>query len=159
MREPWEMDNMEFLAMADQAKIQSELEDEYGDEFLENYLASPILDAKYEKTSIDGVVAQQNHLNDEQKRDLKRILDKHSKLFDGTLGVYPHKKFSIEMESDAKSVHARPYSVPKIHLEVFKKELQHLVKLGVLSPQGTSEWASPTFIIPKKMAESAGLAT
>ena len=60
------------------------------------------------------------------------------------------KKFSIEVDPDAKPVHARPYSVPKIHLEVFKKELQHLVKLGVLSPQGTSEWASPTFIIPKK---------
>ena len=26
----------------------------------------------------------------------------------------------------------------------------HLVKLGVLQPQGVSEWASPSFIIPKK---------
>ena len=150
MREPWEMDNMEFLAMADQAKIQSELEDEYGDEFSESYLASPILDAKYEETSIADVVKQQTHLNDSQKAALRIVLEKHSKLFDGTLGVYPHRKFSIEVEPGAKPVHARPYSVPRIHMEVFKKELQHLVKLGVLSPQGTSEWASPTFIIPKK---------
>ncbi len=27
-------------------------------------------------------------------------------------------------------------------------ELLHLVKLGILSPQGASKWASPTFIIP-----------
>ncbi|KAL7523269.1 hypothetical protein ACHAXR_000102, partial [Thalassiosira sp. AJA248-18] len=28
--------------------------------------------------------------------------------------------------------------------------LDHLVQLGVLAPQNESEWASPTFIIPKK---------
>ena len=40
--------------------------------------------------------------------------------------------------------------MPHVHLESFKKELQHLVKLGVLSPQGSSEWAAHSFIIPKK---------
>ena len=148
MREPWDMKNEEFLAMADSAQVQTELEDEYGDEFLENYLAAPILDAKYERTTIQEVISEQKHLNDEQKRKLKRVLDKHSKLFYCTLGVYPHQKFSIELDPDAKPVHARPYSVPKIHLEVFKKELQHLVKLHVLSPQGISKRASSTFILP-----------
>ncbi len=40
--------------------------------------------------------------------------------------------------------------MPRVHLSTFKKELDHLVKLGVLVPQQQSEWASPTFIVPKK---------
>ena len=51
---------------------------------------------------------------------------------------------------DAKPVHARPYPVPHIHMSTFKRELDHLVELGVLIPTQESEWASPTFIIPKK---------
>ncbi len=36
------------------------------------------------------------------------------------------------------------------HLNAFKKELIHLVEMGVLSPQGASEWASPMCVIPPK---------
>ena len=64
--------------------------------------------------------------------------------------VYPHRKFHIDLIPGAKAKHARPYPVPVIHLEAFKKELLRLVDIGVLSAQGASEWASPTFIIPKK---------
>ena len=54
------------------------------------------------------------------------------------------------MDKGVTPVHARAYPVPRIHLETFHKELQHLIRLGVLVPQGVSEWASPSFIIPKK---------
>ena len=81
-----------------------------------------------------------NHLNTRQKADLLEILEKHKKLFEGTLGVYPHKKFHIELEEKVEPVHSRPYEVPYINLETFKKESKHLIELGVLSPQGAKRW-------------------
>ena len=110
---------------------------------------SEILDAKYEKVLVDDVIDQLDHLSAQQKNDLKRVL-KYTKLFDGTLGVYPHRKFHIDLVPGAVPKHFRPYAIPVIHLEAFRKESIHLVKIGVLSPQGASEWASPTFITPKK---------
>jgi hypothetical protein len=71
-------------------------------------------------------------------------------MFNGTLGVYPHKKVHIDIDPNTKPVHSRPYPVPQIHLKTFKKELDHLVIIGVLAAQQESEWASPSFIIPKK---------
>jgi hypothetical protein len=35
-------------------------------------------------------------------------------------------------------------------LKTFKNELNHLVRLSILTLQQESEWASPSFIIPKK---------
>ncbi len=35
-------------------------------------------------------------------------------------------------------------------IKTFKKEFNHLVRIGVLPAQQESEWASPSFIIPKK---------
>jgi hypothetical protein len=40
--------------------------------------------------------------------------------------------------------------VPKNHYDTLKHEIERLVKLGVLKRCSDSEWANPTFIIPKK---------
>jgi hypothetical protein len=40
--------------------------------------------------------------------------------------------------------------IPWIHLKTFKMKLNHLVRICVLASQQENEWASPSFIIPKK---------
>ncbi len=40
--------------------------------------------------------------------------------------------------------------MPKVHKETIMKEVERLYQLGVLERQPASEWASPSFIIPKK---------
>jgi hypothetical protein len=81
--------------------------------------AVEIQDAKYEKVEVDEVINQLNHLNTEQKEDLRKVSMEHTKLFDGTLGVYPHRKFLIDLVPGAIAKHARPYPVPVIHISAF----------------------------------------
>ena len=150
MRDPWSIDNSELLAMTDVVEQQCE-EELFGMDWYDPACyAIEILNAKYDAVSIDEVIEQCNHLNNQQKASLKQVLQDFPRLFSGKLGVYPHRKFHIDIEPGAKPKHARPYAIPRIHLAAFKKELEHLVKLGVLSRQGSSEWGSPTFITPKK---------
>ncbi len=75
--------------MADAVEIQHE-ENVLGEDWLDCYIAAPILDAKYKKVEIDDVIAKQTHLTRDQRNDLAKVLAKHKKLFYGTLGVYPH---------------------------------------------------------------------
>ncbi len=63
-------------------------------------------------------------------------------------GVYFHKMVHIDLKPRAKAVHYCTYHVPHIHQQTFKKELNHMAKLGILEPCGASEWASSAFIIP-----------
>jgi hypothetical protein len=143
------MDNMLHIQVKD--KI-------FGEGWLECF-ATEILDAKYEKTGVAEVVKGLTNLNAHQKAALLKVLQENNKTFDGTLGVYPHKKVHIDIDQNAKPVHPRPYPVPQIHLKIFKRELDHLIRIGVLAAQQESEWASPLFIIPKKTLEYTGLAT
>jgi hypothetical protein len=147
---PHPLQDKDFEAVAEIVEVQQE-EALFGmDWYNSTCYAAEILDAKYEKVDIDEVFNQLNHLNTEQKEDLRKVLMEDTKLFDGTLGVYPHRNFHIDLVPGAIAKYARPYPVPVIHLSAFEKELLHLVKIGVLSPQGASEWASPTFITPQK---------
>jgi hypothetical protein len=126
-------------AMAHIAEIQQDKEFFGMDWYDPTCYAVEILDAKYEKVDVDEVITHLTHLNLQQKEDLKQVLQEHTKLFDGTLGVYPHRKFHIDLIPGAAAKHARSYPVPVIHLAAFKKELLHLVEIGVLSPQGAND--------------------
>ena len=92
MVEPWKLDNKDYQAMAMSHEIQAE-EELLGEDWLDSFIAMTILDAKYEKVDIHEVATSQTHLNQEHQDKLEQVLAKYTKLFDGTLGVYPHKKF------------------------------------------------------------------
>ena len=109
-----------------------------------------ILDAKYEAADLKQIAAECTHLTKEQQQKLLEILDKHKSLFDGSLGEWKEESLNIELKEGAKPYHARAFPIPKIHEPTLKMEVERLCKEGVLKRVNRSEWAAPTFIIPKK---------
>lgn len=109
-----------------------------------------ILDAKYDAADLNLIVNKCSHLTSFQKKDLFKLLTKYHSLFDGTLGKWKGEPYNIELKPDATPYHARPFPIPKCHEQTLKLEIQRLCDLGVLKKVNRSEWAAPTFIIPKK---------
>ncbi len=57
---------------------------------------------------------------------------------------------SFQLKEGVSPYHGQALPVPKVQKETIKKEVERLCQLGVLERQPASEWASPSFIIPKK---------
>ena len=103
MQDPKCLDTNEYLAMTKSLEVHRKEEQLFGrDWYGPDCFATAILDAKYEKVNVDDVVEQLTHLSKSQRDNLLNVLEDFSNLFDGTLGVYPHRKFHIDIMPDAK---------------------------------------------------------
>ena len=102
------------------------------------------------KRRISGQLQKIAHSSDPEKQSLPELIHEFEELFDGTLGDWDCEPVSLQLKEGAKPYHGRPAPIPKKHMEITKKEIQRLCDLGVLQWQADSEWALPTFIIPKK---------
>ena len=115
--------------------------------------ATWILDAKYSKADLQSVVRDNcKHLSADQQKKLLQRLKKYELLFDGTLGDWKTKPkpVSFQLKEGVSPYHGQAFPVPKIHKYTLIKEVDRLVKLGVLEQQPALEWASPSFTKPKK---------
>ena len=87
-----------------------------------------ILDAKYEKAYLHKVMETRcQHLTMTQRDDLLKLLQKLEEFFDRTLSTWEIDPVDFELKEDAKPICSRPYPVPKLHEEMFKKEVGSLV--------------------------------
>jgi hypothetical protein len=101
LHDPRDLKDRDFKAMAEIIEIQQEVDFFGMDWYDPTCFAIEILDAKYGKVQIEDVVNPLEYSSTQQKADLKQVLSEFTKLFDGTLEVYPHKKFHIELEPGA----------------------------------------------------------
>jgi Aspartyl protease len=109
-----------------------------------------ILDAKYEKANLYEVAKEAVHLGQDEQRKLQDLLEKYESLFDGTLGHWDDVECKVELKPDVQPYHARAYPIPHKYVDTLKLEVERLCEIGVLKRVNRSEWAAPTFIVPKK---------
>jgi len=145
----WENHDIPFKNVDDDPETAYHIQDTEAVEDSADRLRS-ILDAKYEAADLAEVVKEQSHLTDDEQQQLLTLLREHETLFDGTLGHWNDAPHEIELKKDVKPYHARAYPIPKVHTDALKLEVARLCEIGVLKKVNRSEWAAPTFIIPKK---------
>ena len=101
---------------------------------------SQILDAKYAPISPEQILENSSHLTEEQKRALRPILEKHVKLFDGTLGKWKGITHHIELKDPkAQPIPCQPYPVLVKNKYTLMLEIERLCKIGVLRRVNNSE--------------------
>ena len=87
---------------------------------------------------------QCQHLTMTQRNELLKLLHKLKELFDGTLDTWKTDTVDSECKESMKPICLRPYPVPKLHKEMFKKEVERLFLLGVLEVAKYLEWGAPS---------------
>jgi len=60
------------------------------------------------------------------------------------------QEVKLALKEVSKPYYDRAYNIPRCHIQTLKAEVERLIKIGVLKKVNRSEWAAPTFIIPKK---------
>ena len=95
--------------------------------------------SKYETADIDEIVQRCSHLNQVQLNGLRNVLSKYPKKIDNELGTYPDEWIHLDLKDDAVP-HCQPraYTVPIDHREVFKAELNRLLRFYAFGGQPMS---------------------
>ena len=93
--------------------------------------------------------SQCQHLTKAQRNKLLKLLQILEEFFDGTLGTWKTDPVDFKLKEDVNAIFLQPYPVPKVHEEMFKKEVERLVLLGFLEAANESEWGASSFAQPK----------
>ena len=74
-------------------------------------------------------------------RNFETILfSKYKDVMNGELGCHPTAQIKIKLRPGSKPHWRKPYAVPFARREAFRRELQSLIKDGVLVRIGPSAW-------------------
>jgi hypothetical protein len=115
------------------------------------YMSTQLKPSDYNTTTTGEKIAEeQTHLSPLHRSALAALLHKHNEMFSRILGKYPNEKVQLKLIPGANPIHCKPFGVPNKNLKSFKHEIDVLLLLDVLEPVLTSQWAFPTFLIPKK---------
>ena len=85
----------------------------------------------------------------EKEKDVRDMLRKHEKIWNGELGAINVTDMRIDLVPDAKPFKSAPYRAGPKTRELEQAEVDKQLKAGVIEP-AMSEWAAPVLFAPKK---------
>ena len=66
--------------------------------YAELFKVKEILEPIYKKVTPNKKAKEQDHMTDEGQTKFQAILEHNKVLFDGELGLFPHKKFHLKLK-------------------------------------------------------------
>ena len=109
-----------------------------------------ILEARYKKTDLQETANSLKHLNSDEQELVLEVLKRYEGAFQGTGGTWNRKSIELELKEGAKPFYGKPFRIPQAYKALVKKEVERLESIGLLIRVSGSEWAAPSFVIPKK---------
>ena len=97
-----------------------------------------ILSAKYAPADLPSIVRGYDHLTEDQQQKLLSLLERHSTLFDGTLGKWTGPAHTISLKEGPTPYHARSFPLPKAYEATLKDKVNRLVQVGWCPQKGQS---------------------
>ena len=92
-----------------------------------------ILDSTCVKANLEHVTDNVTHLKSEERTQLLGLLKDLEDLLDETLGDWETDPIKLALNPYSKLFSCIYYTVPRTNKDTFCKELQRLVKIGVLT--------------------------
>jgi len=90
------------------------------------------------------------NLAHDQTHQLNTLLTKFPRLFNGDIGKSTHQAKLQLIDPHTTPIHSKPFSIPNTHRQHFKQIITDLIKNNVLRRIISSNWAFPSFLVPKK---------
>jgi len=90
------------------------------------------------------------NLTHDQTHQLNTILTKFSQLFNNDIGKSTHQARLQLIDPHTTPIHSKPFSIPNNHSHHCKQIITDSVKNNVLRRIISSNWAFPSFLVPKK---------
>ena len=89
-----------------------------------------------------------DQLTTEQRSELQNVLSEFADTFSNNPGKTTLTKHEIHLEPDTRPIRLHPYRVSSSKSDAMKKEIDEMLKLGVIEPS-SSPWSAPVVLIPK----------
>ena len=112
-----------------------------------------IIKIMYAKTDVDKYVSSLNYLSKIEQNKLAAVLKQYKEMYQGATGTLNIEPVHFDLKPNAKPYHAKPFPIPKAYENLIKDECGRFENAGIWTKDSTSEWAAPTFGVPKKTSD------